>query len=48
MFGKPLCPLAKSNAGPLSRVFKNSPQFWLGLQMDWELWYAERDLAEVG
>jgi addiction module HigA family antidote len=32
----------------LSRVFKNSPQFWLGLQMDWDLWHAERDLAEVG
>ncbi len=32
----------------LSRVFKNSPQFWLGLQMDWDLWHAKRDLAEVG
>jgi hypothetical protein len=27
---------------------KNSPQFWLGLQMDWDLWHAERNLAEVG
>jgi addiction module HigA family antidote len=32
----------------LSRVFENSPQFWLGLQMDWDLWQAERNLAEVG
>ena len=32
----------------LSRVFENSPQFWLGLQMDWDLWRAERNLAEVG
>ncbi len=32
----------------LSRVFKNSAQFWLGLQMDWDLWHAERGLADVG
>ena len=32
----------------LSRVLKNSPQFRLGLQMDCDLWHAERDLAEVG
>jgi addiction module HigA family antidote len=32
----------------LSRVFRNSAQFWLGLRMDWDLWHAERDLAEVG
>ena len=32
----------------LSRVFKNSPQFWLGLQMDWDLWHAHRALAETG
>ena len=25
----------------LSRVFKNSAQFWLSLQMDWDLWHAE-------
>ena len=32
----------------LSRVFKNSAQFWLGLQMDWDLWHAERALSEAG
>lgn len=32
----------------LSRVFRNSPQFWLGVQMDWDLWHAERALAETG
>lgn len=32
----------------LSRVFNNSAQFWLGLQMDWDLWHAERGLADVG
>lgn len=32
----------------LARVFKNSPQFWLGLQMDWDLWHAERALADAG
>jgi len=32
----------------LSRVFKNSAQFWLGLQMDRDLWHAERNVAEAG
>lgn len=32
----------------LSRVFGNSPQFWLGLQMDWDLWHAQRALGETG
>ena len=32
----------------LSRVFGNSPQFWLGLQMDWDLWHAQRKLDRVG
>ncbi len=31
----------------LSRVFKNSPQFWLGLQMDWDLWHAQRALQDA-
>ena len=31
-----------------SHLFRNSAQFWLGLQMDWDLWHAQRDLAEVG
>jgi len=32
----------------LSRVFDNSPQFWLGLQMDWDLWHAQRKLERTG
>ena len=30
----------------LSRYFNNSPQFWLGLQMDFELDVAEEKLEE--
>lgn len=30
----------------LAKIFKNSPQFWLGLQMDWDLWHAERKMAK--
>lgn len=26
----------------LSRVIGMSPEFWLGLQTDWDLWHAER------
>jgi addiction module HigA family antidote len=32
----------------LGRVFGNSPQFWLGLQMDWDLWRAQRKLERTG
>lgn len=31
----------------LARTFKNSPQFWLGLQMDWDLWHAQQKLAKT-
>jgi antitoxin HigA-1 len=27
----------------LSAYFGNSPQFWLGLQMDYDLWLASKD-----
>lgn len=27
----------------LSAYFGNSPQFWLGLQMDYDLWVASKD-----
>ena len=30
----------------LSRFFKNSPQFWLGLQMDYDLDVAEDELSD--
>jgi len=31
----------------LGTIFKNSPQFWLGLQMDVDLWHAQRKLAKT-
>ncbi len=31
----------------LARYFKNSPNFWLGLQMDYDLDVAEDELAAV-
>ena len=32
----------------LSEIFKNSPQFWMGLQMDWDLWHARQKMAKSG
>jgi antitoxin HigA-1 len=32
----------------LAKIFKNSPQFWMGLQMDWDLWHAQRKMAKTG
>jgi len=34
----------------LSKQFKTSPQFWLGLQMDYDLWKAAKkmEVAKVG
>ena len=29
----------------LSRVFENSPQFWMNLQTAYDLWHAERKMA---
>jgi antitoxin HigA-1 len=31
----------------LAKIFKNSPQFWMGLQMDWDLWHAERKIKSA-
>lgn len=28
----------------LGRVFKTTPEFWLGLQADWDLWHAAKAL----
>ena len=33
--------ISAETALKLSEVFKNSPEFWLGLQMDWDLWVAK-------
>jgi addiction module HigA family antidote len=32
----------------LGRIFKTSPQFWLGLQMDCDLWDAQQKMAKAG
>ena len=31
----------------LAKIFKNSPQFWMGLQMDWNLWHAKQKMAKT-
>jgi addiction module HigA family antidote len=31
----------------LSRFFKTSSQFWMNLQTQYELWFAERDLGHA-
>lgn len=30
----------------LAKIFKNSPQFWMGLQTDWDLWHAQRKMPK--
>lgn len=32
----------------LACEFGNSPQFWMGLQMDYDLWYAARSMQSAG
>jgi addiction module HigA family antidote len=32
----------------LGRLFKISPEFWIALQADWELWHAARALRRAG
>jgi addiction module HigA family antidote len=32
----------------LARLFKMSPEFWMGLQSDWDLWHAAYALRKVG
>ncbi len=41
--------LTADSAMRLGTYFGNSPQFWLGLQMDYDLWLASREksLAKV-
>jgi antitoxin HigA-1 len=36
--------LSADTAVRLSRVLGMSAEFWLGLQSDWDLWHAERDV----
>ena len=32
----------------LGRLFKMSPEFWMGLQMDWDLWHAAHVWRRAG
>ena len=32
----------------LARLFKTSPEFWMGLQSDWDLWHAARAQRRAG
>ena len=32
----------------LARLFKMSPEFWMGLQADRDLWYAAHDMRKAG
>lgn len=32
----------------LARLFKMSPEFWMGLQTDRDLWYAAHDMRKAG
>jgi antitoxin HigA-1 len=31
----------------LARLFKTTPEFWMGLQVDWDLWHAARALRQA-
>lgn len=32
----------------LAKLFKMSPEFWMGLQADWDLWHAAHALRRAG
>ena len=32
----------------LGRLFKVSPEFWMGLQADWDLWHAAHTMRRAG
>ncbi len=32
----------------LARLFKTSPEFWMGLQTDWDLWHAAQTQRKAG
>ena len=32
----------------LARLFKMSPEFWMSLQADWDLWHAAQALKKAG
>ena len=32
----------------LARLFKMSPEFWMNIQADWDLWHAARQMRKAG
>jgi addiction module HigA family antidote len=32
----------------LARLFSMSPEFWMGIQADWDLWHAAEALRQAG
>jgi addiction module HigA family antidote len=32
----------------LARLFRMSPEFWMALQADWDLWHAAHTLRQAG
>jgi addiction module HigA family antidote len=32
----------------LARLFKTTPEFWMALQTDWDLWHAAHALGKAG
>lgn len=38
--------ITPSTALRLAKFFGTSPEVWLGLQLDWDLWHARRDKRE--
>ena len=36
--------ITADTALPLARLFRMSPEFWMSLQADWDLWHAAHAL----
>ena len=36
-----------SSALAFSQAFGNSPEFWMNLQQNWELWHAKKDQKSI-
>ncbi|MDE3154571.1 MAG: HigA family addiction module antidote protein [Acidobacteriota bacterium] len=32
----------------LAKLFKMSPEFWMNLQADWDLWHAAKQMRKAG
>ena len=42
------CGITADTALRLARLFKMSPEFWMGLQADLDLWHAAHELRTAG